>query len=69
MKIISGWIDTILANPGRFLGIVAACILAVLETLVGKGILTADTVTTITNIGAILAVIITGFVPATRDRS
>ncbi len=59
----SNLVNAILANPGRSLGVAGAVILAVLETLVGKGVLTPDALQTAQNIGAIVVVLITTFLP------
>ncbi len=48
-KVVSLWIN-FKAHPGKWFGILAACIVAVLDTLVGKGVITPDTVETITKI-------------------
>ena len=55
------------ANPGRVLGVAAAVILAVLQALVGKGVITADAAQSVQNIGALIAVVVAGFFPATAS--
>ena len=61
---MSQFIDKILANPGRTLGIVGAIILAVLQTLVGQGVLAPELSQSVQNVGAILVVLIATFFPA-----
>ena len=63
MAFVQHLIDTILANPGRALGILGACILAVIQTLVGKGVLTPDFAQNVENVGAIIVVLIATFFP------
>jgi hypothetical protein len=60
---LNNWWNTILANPGRTLGIVAAVILAAIQTLVGKGVLTPDFQQNVENVGAIIGILITAFFP------
>jgi hypothetical protein len=57
-------IDKILANPGRAIGIVFAVILAVVQTLVGQGVIAPNTTQTVQNLLALAAILITAFFPS-----